>query len=451
MSGIVVLTLLMTLGACSLFHQDLPNEAPILSSTQADTLRVKRDGSVTLNVLASDEDDDVLDYVWEATGGTLEPSGSRAEWIAPGHIEGTSQIFTVRVTVFDRQCDLIAEPQDRHNCETTALASTDSFRIEVVQNPPTLSSIAFDEAPSFRSPMMTVSASASDQDGDLLAFEWSAEDTTLTALIDSVGPEVDFIPLFPGVHVIRVTVHDRADSVVNIIILDVPSPADVPDGGTVRLELPESDDMPARAFEIDVFEYPNQRGQVPMLVDSFFEAEQICSDLGARLCTNEEWALACAGQESGEFSSVDDPGALPARFGRRFCNTTGSAVNPVAASTGQDSAGVLAESGSFPNCSSLTGVYDLTGNAREWLEERGDSTLQVGMRSSSSATAKDATCQEFEVLPAVSQIQDESDVRYFESGSGFRCCRDLEVVDAGKLRNKVGGDMVDDIVGDIGQ
>jgi len=432
----------MTLGACSLFHQDLPNEAPIVSSTQADTLRVKRDGSVTLDVLASDEDDDPLDYVWVATGGTLEPSGSRAEWIAPSQIEGASQIFMVRVTVRDRHCDLIADPRDRQNCEAIALVSTDSFRIEVVQNPPTLPSIAFDEAPSFRSPMVTVSASSSDQDGDLLAFEWSAEDTTLITFIDSVGPEVDFIPLFPGVHVIRVTVHDRADSIVSIIILEVPSPADVPDGGTVLLELPAAGDTPARPFEIDVFEYPNERGQVPLLVDSFFEAERICADSGARLCTDAEWTLACAGEESGDFSSGDDPGALPAVFGRRFCNTTGSAINPSAASAGADSAGVLAESGSFPNCSSSTGVYDLTGNAREWLVGQADSTLQVGLRSLSSATV-DATCQEFEVLPAVSQIQDESDVRYFESGSGLRCCRDLAVVDAGKLRSK--------IVGDIGQ
>ncbi len=159
------------------------------------------------------------------------------------------------------------------------------------------------------------------------------------------------------------------------------------------------------------------------------------------MCTFEEWALACAGEESADFSSVDDPDALPASFGRRFCNTMGS----TAANAAQDSAGALAESGSFPNCSSSTGVYDLTGNASEWMIEGGTDSV-VGMRSLSS-TSVDATCQEFDVLPAVGPTQDESDVGYFESGSGFRCCRDLEVVDAGKLGNKVVGDMV----GDIGQ
>jgi hypothetical protein len=409
-------------GGCSLFHQDLPNDPPVIS-TQADTLRVKRDGSITLNVVASDEDDDPLFYVWSATGGTLDQSGSRAEWIAPGQIEGASQIFTVRVTVLDRECDLIADAQDRFNCENTAFASVDSFRIEVVQTPPSLQSITHEESPSFRQPTVSLSAFASDEEDDLLSFVWSAEDSSRTAVVDSVGSEVNVIPLFPGQHVIVVAVNDRADTVMGSATIEVAS-AVVPEGGSVQLELPATSQSPVRFFEIDVFEYPNQRGTMPLLVDSFFEAAQICSEAGARLCTDQEWLMACAGEENSSFSSVDDPDELPAQFGRRFCNTTGSELN---ASTAENGVGALAGSGSFPNCSSFSGVYDLTGNAREWLV--GLDSTQTANRSQSSAVQR-ATCDDIIALPPVASPAEDSDLRYFEPGSGFRCCHDLEVVDA---------------------
>ena len=438
MRVVTLAILVVAIGGCSLFHKDLPNEAPLVE-TQADTLRVKRDGSVSLNVLASDEDDDPLLYVWVANGGTLEENGASAEWIAPGQIEGTSQIFTVRVSVLDRDCDVVADPQDRQRCEATANVAVDSFHIAVVQTPPTLTSITFDETPSFRSPSITVSASATDEDGDLLAFEWAVGDTSLTSLVDSVGSEVGVIPLYPGVHVVNLTLHDRADSTITILIVEIPSPADVPDGGTALLEIPAFGGTAARTVEIDVFEYPNERGQTPILVDSFFEAARICADSGARLCTASEWALACSGKEGGMFSSVDDPEALPARFGRRFCNTNGSSTNP-SANAMEHSLWVLAESGSYPNCFSPAGVYDLTGNAREWIGEGSDS-LQIGMRS-----AANASCADFEVLPPVLESRDESDVRYFEPGSSFRCCRDLAIVDG-----SLGSEVIDGIVGDTGQ
>ena len=427
---VVLLTISLTAGGCSLFHQDLPNEPPVLQ-TQADTLRVKRQGSVTLAVLASDEDDDPLSYTWIANGGTLDTTGSSAEWIAPDQIEGASQVFTVHVTVLDRQCDLVPDRQDRLNCQNTAHVSTDSFRIEVVQSPPSLPSITHDEPLSFREPAIAVAASATDDEGDLLTFMWSVADTTTTALLDSVGSEIDLIPLFPGQHVVVVTVHDRADTTAGSAVIDVPTPTDIPTGGSIVLELPAASQTSARLFEIDVFEYPNERGTEPLLVDSFFEAERICSEAGARLCTDQEWTMACAGEEGRMFSSIDDPDTL-ARFGRRFCNTPGSALN---SSSAGDSVGVLAVSGSFPNCSSSAGVFDLTGNAREWLAGR--DSIRVAVLSPSSA-AQRATCQETGTLPPVAQIETESDSRYFESGSGFRCCRDLEIGDVGAGVNKVG-------------
>lgn len=429
----IFLPIALAIGGCSLFHQDQPNEAPVIEA-QADTLRVRRGGSVTLNILASDEDDDPLNYRWVALDGTLEPNKAQAVWTAaPLQVEGASQIVTVYVTVLDRDCDSVEDSRDRDRCETTALATVDSFHIEVVQRAPRLQSITHDGNASFRDPVVTVAAAVTDEDGDSLYFAWSVADTTSTALADAVGEEAGVIPLFPGQHTIRVTVHDRADTVMGTIVLELDEPT-VPDGGSVRLEIASTGDTPAHAFEIDVFEYPNQRGAVPVLAESFFEAARICSVAGARLCTGQEWASACSGPEDRSFSSTDDPGQLPAAFGRRFCNTPGSVLNP---STASEDGGVLAASGNFPNCSSGTGVYDLTGNAREWLMD-GDSEQVWGQVSPSSA-AIDAACDEMVTLAEpVAPTASASDAAYYEPGSGFRCCRDADVGDVGQI-DEVGG------------
>jgi hypothetical protein len=102
----------------------------------------------------------------------------------------------------------------------------------------------------------------------------------------------------------------------------------------------------------------------------------------------------------------------------------------------------LASSGSFPNCSSSAGVYDLTGNLWEWVESRrlGVGGGRIGQRVLSKVTFL-ADCQGLGLTMAPVPFEDELDVGdqaqvdafmadnfithspYADSSAGFRCCR----------------------------
>ena len=100
-------------------------------------------------------------------------------------------------------------------------------------------------------------------------------------------------------------------------------------------------------FEMDRYEFPNERAATPRLVASFFEAARLCAAQGKRLCSADEWRSACQGQALGLFSSTDDPSAWGSSpFGRRFCNTPGSEL----------AASGVAPSGSFGSHGKVSGI-----------------------------------------------------------------------------------------------
>jgi len=344
--------------SCSLVNQELPNQPPVVQVRDVDTLVVARGGHVSFTVSASDEDDDPLRYEWTALGaGRFSDSlASRTRWIAPTQIVGSSEFFLVSVTIIDSR----PETED----------PVESFLIEVVQRVPVLIAPR-DTVISFRDPEVVLVARASDEDNDALSFAWEVlEEDGLAA--NQVRPRTQnadsmstlrLLALVPGDVVLEVSAGDGADTVKAEFTVSVLAP-DLPEGGTVTLSLP-SVDGGTRNYEIDVYEYPNQRGVAPLLVESWFEAEALCRERDMRLCAQDEWVNACRGPESLPFSSVDDRDDLPEQFGLRYCNEIGSDLS------GGDLVDpeTVAPSGSFPNCTSGSGVYDQTGNAREWMQE----------------------------------------------------------------------------------
>ena len=50
---------------------------------------------------------------------------------------------------------------------------------------------------------------------------------------------------------------------------------------------------------IDVFEFPNQACELPFVWGTPVAADQLCRAEGKRLCTQDEWSLACAGDPEG--------------------------------------------------------------------------------------------------------------------------------------------------------
>jgi formylglycine-generating enzyme len=118
-------------------------------------------------------------------------------------------------------------------------------------------------------------------------------------------------------------------------------------------------------FCIDVYEYPNHKGEKPTLMVSWNDMKKNCENKGKRLCQDHEWTLACEGPEM-----------LPYPYGYTRDNKACNIDNPQRPGFDAAHAKMTPEvvawldqsvpSGSMPNCVSSYGVYDMTGNADEW-------------------------------------------------------------------------------------
>ena len=432
----------LLLNACTLVNQELPNESPTLESSTISTNQIRRGGSVRLEILAADEDDDPLFFTWlsirlssavadTAGNGTfLTPDASSTTWVAPNQIEGESEDFLITVTVRDRVCAIIEDHEERSNCEQESFELVESFNVEVVQRPPVLQAPA-DTAVSFREPFIALDAQVSDLDGDPLEITWSqleGPELILQPQRTTEGSQLQFVPLFTGDFRFQVSASDGSDTVsADFIVSLFPDPM-TPAGGMVSLALSSGED-----YEIDVYEYPNQKGEFPLLVASWFEAFRLCAAQGKRLCSRAEWTYACQDGEERRYASTDDPQSFAGQpFGRRFCNSSGSEV----ADENPDPASHTAASGSFPNCAGENGVYDLTGNLREWVAYISAPEVWVGgFNISGVQDIPAADCGVFVTLVplpvgfAVTAPDSEMglEAQYDgykpEEGMGFRCCR----------------------------
>ena len=189
-----VLAAALAAPSCTVFHQELPNVAPVVQLQEADTTQVKRGGRVSLRVGASDEDDDPLTYRWHAEAGSLTDStGTATDWIAPNAIEGSSEIFLITVVIQDG--------------DPTTADVTESFRIEVVQRPPVLRSVPGSGTITTRDTVV-LSARGVDPEGDDLTYLWRFRggtptwaDYTGVRILEEGGEELAMVlSLGVGVH-----------------------------------------------------------------------------------------------------------------------------------------------------------------------------------------------------------------------------------------------------------
>jgi serine/threonine-protein kinase len=139
---------------------------------------------------------------------------------------------------------------------------------------------------------------------------------------------------------------------------------------------------------ISAYEYPSAR-TVPRVGVTLSQARALCAERGQRLCRKTEWEDACRGEQG-----VGYPYGAAAV--RNNCNTVGRGRS-------------LAPSGSFHRCRTPTGIYDLVGNAAEWVEE---GAIKGGDVRTGVAEAR---CGLTRTVPSA-----------FRSPTvGFRCCADL--------------------------
>jgi hypothetical protein len=197
--------------------------------------------------------------------------------------------------------------------------------------------------------------------------------------------------------------------------------------------LPIAATLPTRDMDfcIDRYEYPNRRGESPVAMVSWPEAQALCAEQGKRLCDENEWTFACEGEEAtpypygygreAERCGVDRPWrAYSAR----------ALVHRQAPEAGAEIARLwqALPSGSRPQCASSFGVHDLTGNVDEWTRgvRRGErpTILKGGYWGPVRTRCRPST-----------RSHDDKHVFYQQ---GFRCCGEpaetkaLAVVEAGR-------------------
>ena len=110
-----------------------------------------------------------------------------------------------------------------------------------------------------------------------------------------------------------------------------------------------------RTFYIDLYEFPNQKGAIPQAEMSFQTAQESCTSQGKRLCTMEEWKLAC-GQTRFTYGDT---------FEQNRCFT--NQQNDEGHTSLMHGRTAQVASGSRENCHNPSGIFDMNGNVEEWV------------------------------------------------------------------------------------
>ena len=123
-------------------------------------------------------------------------------------------------------------------------------------------------------------------------------------------------------------------------------------------------------FCIDRFEYPNRKGEYPVIYVNWHESVKMCEAQGKRLCGEDEWTFACEGDDALPYPYGYDRDAAACLVDKPW-----RAFDPGSYAGKKDA--IIREldklwqgvpSGSLAKCKSPFGVYDMTVNVDEYTK-----------------------------------------------------------------------------------
>ncbi len=162
-------------------------------------------------------------------------------------------------------------------------------------------------------------------------------------------------------------------------------------------------------------------GTFPQGYISGKEAAAACRASSKRLCESREWVVACKGPkrttypygDSREPKRCNDHGKNP----RQILGIRASTWNAMNAPSLNRVPETLARTGEHEGCVNDWGVYDMVGNLHEWVADP-DGTFQGGYYLDTQENG-----------PGCDYRTTAHVFAYHDYSTGFRCCKDLEVVE----------------------
>lgn len=179
---------------------------------------------------------------------------------------------------------------------------------------------------------------------------------------------------------------------------------------------------------MDQFEAPNRRGAKPFVMKSFKSAQKWCAERGRRMCSEQEWELACEGEER-------RPLAYGWKVNKTTCNSDKAwrAFDAKRLYAGGDEEDQEVErlwqgapSGAYMSCVSTFGIFDMMGNVEEWVATRSGRKWPGALMG--GFWAKPWTgCRG-------TNDAHEPSFKFYETG--FRCCADPGTLNAKGKKKK---------------
>lgn len=170
-------------------------------------------------------------------------------------------------------------------------------------------------------------------------------------------------------------------------------------------------------FCIDRFEWPNKAGENPVVMKTWYEAKDACSNVGKRLCGDSEWTVACEGQEHLPYPYGYERNSEACNIDKPHPDVNEKALGSNDPKVRDAEAKRLWQgepSGSRPSCMSPYGVYDMTGNVDEWVVNEEGKPYKSGLKGGYWGPVRDR-CRPMTTVHA-------EGFSFYQIG--FRCCSD---------------------------
>ena len=162
------------------------------------------------------------------------------------------------------------------------------------------------------------------------------------------------------------------------------------------------------------------QGVVPQAYISARAAQAACKAAGKRLCQPVEWRAACGGSEGTTYpygatragGKCHDSGVSPMLAFHASTMARGWGLGELNDPRNNQLEGTVARTGTFPDCVSDQGVYDMVGNLHEWTADP-NGTFQGGYWLDTSLHGDGCAYRTI-----------AHGYEYRDYSTGFRCCAD---------------------------